>query len=138
VLFRRRRNEAQPVVLPSLDRLSGLIERVVELVDAVGDPTPVPAPEPVAEPPREAQAVEQPAAAGLVSDRGWVAFVASPHGYRLVEGHGGVPELSDVVELEGGAFRVVKVGPSPLPGDRRRCAYVNGEEPPREDRTSDA
>ena len=40
-------------MLPSLDRLSGLIERVVELVDAVGETKPVPAPEPLAEPPEQ-------------------------------------------------------------------------------------
>jgi len=36
-LWRRRRQEqaAPQVVLPSLDRLAGLIERVVELVDEV-------------------------------------------------------------------------------------------------------
>jgi hypothetical protein len=137
VLFRRRRSETQPVVLPSLDRLSGLIERVVELVDAVGDTTTVPSPEPVAEPPQEAHAVEEPVATDPAVDAGWIAFVSSPHGYRLVEGPGGVPGAGDVVELDDGSFRVVKVGPSPLPGDRRRCAYLTGEEPPEADRTPD-
>jgi hypothetical protein len=33
---------------------------------------------------------------------------------------------------------VLKLGPSPLPGDRRLCAYVTGEEPPAAERTSDA
>lgn len=129
---RGRKGVAQQVVLPSLDRLSGLIERVVELVDAVGDANDVPAPEPVAEPPQDAPA----AAAGEPS--GWVAFVSSAHGYRLVEGAGEVPVQGATIELEGARYRVSRVGPSPLPGDRRRCIYVEGEEPRAEGRTSDA
>jgi hypothetical protein len=122
---------AQQVVLPSLDRLSGLIERVVELVDAVADTTPVPAPEPVAEPPQDAPATARTAPGG------WVAFTSHPHGYRLVELDGAAPTAGDTVELEGVLHRVVKVGPSPLPGDRRRCAYVE-EEGPAEAGTTDA
>lgn len=119
-------------MLPSLDRLSGLIERVVELVDAVGETKPVPAPEPLAEPPRDA-----PVAAGSPA-AGWVAFVSSPQGYRLVDGAGAVPATGASVELEGAPHVVVRVGRSPLPGDSRRCVYVAGEEPRGADRTSDA
>jgi hypothetical protein len=124
----------QPVVLPSLDRLSGLIERVVELVDAVGDAKSVPAPEPVPEAPAEGPATP---AAGPAA-RGWVAFVSSPHGYRLHEGPGPLPGVGSTVAVEGAPHRVVKVGPSPLPGDARRCAYLAGEERPEGERTSDA
>ena len=131
--FRRRRNDDDTVVLPSLDRLSGLIERVVELVDAVGDAKQVPAPEPVAEPPREALEPAPPAAGAAV---GWVAFVHSPHGYRLVDGPGAAPARGELVELEGARYRVVKVARSPLPDDRRRCAYLEGEEPQEADRSS--
>jgi hypothetical protein len=130
-MLRRRRTSLQPVVLPSLDRLSGLIERVVELVDAVGDAKTVPAPEPVPEAPAEA-----PAAVGV--ERGWVAFVASPHGYRLLDGPGPLPAVGATILLDGAPHRVGKVGPSPLPGDSRRCAYLTGEELPEGDRTSDA
>ena len=133
-MLRRRRSQLQPVVLPSLDRLSGLIERVVELVDAVGDTKAVPAPEPVAEPPREA--AEEPEPAAVESE--WLAFVSSAHGYRLHERPGPLPVVGATLVLEDTPHRVVKVGPSPLPGDRRRCAYLAGEEPPEADRTSDA
>jgi hypothetical protein len=129
-VLRRRRSQLQPVVLPSLDRLSGLIERVVELVDAVGDAKSVPAPEPVAEAPFAPLA--EPAAPD------WVAFVSSPHGYRLLEGQGPLPAVGSAVALDDAPHRVVKVGPSPFPGDARRCAYLEGEEQPEADRTSDA
>jgi hypothetical protein len=102
---------------------------VVELVDAVGDAKTVPGPEPVPEAPAEA-----PAAAG--TERGWLAFVASPHGYRLQDGTGALPAAGTTIELEGVAYAVTKVGPSPLPGDARRCAYLSGEERPEPDRTS--
>lgn len=46
--------------------------------------------------------------------RSHLVFARSAGGYRLVEGDGPPPE-------PGG--RVLRVGPSPLPGDRRRCAY---------------
>ena len=118
-------------MLPSLDRLSGLIERVVELVDAVGETPPAPGPEPPPAPP--AQTATPPAAAA-----GWVAFLSSPHGYRLVEGEGEVPRAGAPLELEGATHHVVRVGRSPLPGDARRCVYLAGEEPQVEGRTSDA
>jgi hypothetical protein len=103
---------------------------VVELVDAVGDTKAVPAPEPVAEAPQEVPATSVPT--------DWVAFVASAHGYRLHEGPGQLPAVGTTIELEQVPYRVLKVGPSPLPGDARRCAFLTGEEPPEADRTSDA
>jgi hypothetical protein len=133
--FRRRHSE-DSAVLPSLDRLSGLIERMVELVEAIGETKAVPAPEPVAEPPREVGAAAAPV--GEAQAAGWVAFVSSPQGYRLVDCPGSSPARGEAVELDGGTFTVVKVARSPLPGDPRRCAYVAGEEPPTRDRTSDA
>ncbi len=125
MLWRRRRSPP-PVILPSLDRLSGLIERVVELVDAVAV-APVPAPEPVPEPRAEVAEVKG----------GWIAFVSSPAGYRIVERDGPAPARGDARQLEGGSHRVLLVGPSPLPGDRRRCAYVEREEPPDPERSPD-
>jgi len=153
-LLRRRTKQelAPPVVLPSLDRLAGLIERVVELVDEVaGAPAanskrPGPAPpappappqvlEPVAPPP-----VVQPqpaAAAAPAAEQGWLAFVPSPDGYALVPRPGSLPVPGDLLHLDGGVFRVLRYAPSPLPGDRRRCAVVAREEPPEPERTSDA
>ena len=110
-------------MLPSLDRLSGLVERVVELVEAVGDAAPDTRP----------QAAPKTVGGGL-----WVAFVSSPHGYRLHDGAGAAPERGGLLELDGVPHRVLKIGPSPLPTDPRRCLYVEREEPQRPERTSDA
>lgn len=126
---RGRRQVAQQVALPSLDRLSALIERVVELVEAVGE----------SQPTDDGGAATERASAPPPA-AGWVAFVSSAHGYRLVEDEGGVPRAGASIELEGASHRVVRVGRSPLPGDRRRCLYleVEGEEQRPEGRTSDA
>ena len=51
-------------------------------------------------------------------------FVWTPGGYELVERDGGPPEVGAEVEVADRRERVTKVGPSPLPGDRRRCAYL--------------
>ena len=125
-LFRRRR---QPplVLLPSLDRLAELIERVVALLDQVSL-----APEPA--PPEKI--VSQQHNPGPAAD-GWVAFVPSPEGYGLLQRDGPPPDRGAALELEGGVFLVLRLGPSPLPGDRRRCAFVEREEPTPAERTFD-
>jgi len=129
---RRRRRVPPPVLLPSLDRLSELIERVVVLLDQVAlAPEQRPARE---EPTREVvlpQHNPEP-----VSD-GWVAFVASPDGYRLLDRDGPPSVGGAVLELDGDAFVVLRLGPSPLPGDRRRCAFLERKEPPSAERTFD-
>ena len=132
-LWRRRIQSASPVVLPSLDRLAGLIDRVVELVDAVAV-TPVPAPEPVPEPPREGQLEASPDS----RPTGWIAFVSSPTGYRIVDRDGVLPSRGETMELEDGRYVVLRHGPSPLPGDTRSCAYLAREEPPEPERSLDA
>ena len=117
---RRRRRQPLPVLLPSLDRLAELIERVVALLDQVSL-APVSAP-----PDREERLVlnqHNPEPAD-----GWVAFVHSPDGYRLLQRDGPPPALGAAVELDDGAFLVLSLGPSPLPGDRRRCAFVESRE----------
>ena len=53
-----------------------------------------------------------------------VLFVPAAGGYTLVEREGVAPEAGDVVELDGGRYVVRRHGPSPLPGPRRRCAYL--------------
>ncbi len=53
-----------------------------------------------------------------------VLFVPSANGYTLLEQDGAAPEAGDVVELDGGRFVVRRLGPSPLPCPRRRCAYL--------------
>ena len=56
-----------------------------------------------------------------------VLFISQPTFYGLLERDGRVPELGSEVILSDSAeghYRVCKVGPSPLPGDRRRCAFL--------------
>ena len=43
---------------------------------------------------------------------------------RLRERDGDVPGVGDTVEEGEQRLRVTKVAPSPLPGDSRRCAYL--------------
>lgn len=115
-------------MLPSLDRLAGLIERVVELVDEVSG-APAGAPERPTEPQRALPAA--------TADGSWLAFVPSPHGYTLVDCPGSLPTRGDEVDLDGVRYRVLRHAPSPLPGDGRRCAVVEREEPSEPDRTLD-
>lgn len=58
------------------------------------------------------------------SEAAHVLFVPSATGYTLVERDGVAPEAGDVVDVDGASFVVRRHGPSPLPGPRRRCAYL--------------
>jgi len=53
-----------------------------------------------------------------------VLFVWTPNGYEFQERDGDVPQVGVEVEEPNGRFVVTKVAPSPLPGDDRRCAYL--------------
>ena len=135
--FRRRRRQAQ-LDLSALDGLSDLVERIVALLpeqprrqkpEPVQVEVRVPAPEPPPDPmPEPVERAAEPAP---------ILFVASPSGYRLLESAGPAPSRGDRVELADGSFRVLRLGPSPLPGDRRRCAFLEREEPSAEARTPD-
>jgi hypothetical protein len=75
---------------------------------------------------REAELAEREAAAPTLRDETEpveLAFVPGKH-YALVELDASplTPGLALAVEAEG--FVVSRVGPSPLPGDTRRCAYL--------------
>jgi len=55
----------------------------------------------------------------------YLLFVSKPTGYELRERDGDPPSIGEVVEEEeDGRMRVSKIAPSPLPGDSRRCAYL--------------
>ena len=56
---------------------------------------------------------------------GHLLFVWKPSGYELVEQDGDAPMVGDQVEFDGQQLRVIKLAPSPLPGDRRACAYLS-------------
>jgi hypothetical protein len=51
-------------------------------------------------------------------------FVWTTNGYELREREGDPPGVGEQVEEDETALTVVKVAPSPLPGDSRRCAYL--------------
>jgi hypothetical protein len=55
---------------------------------------------------------------------GHLLFVSKPSGYELREQDGDAPQLGTSVEQDGETLRVTKLAPSPLPGDRRQCAYL--------------
>jgi len=55
---------------------------------------------------------------------GYLLFVSRPTGYELRERDGEPPSVGDVVDEEDGRMRVSKLAPSPLPGDLRRCVYL--------------
>jgi hypothetical protein len=54
----------------------------------------------------------------------YLLFVWKPSGYELQEREGEPPAIGDEIEENGNRQVVSKVGPSPLPGDSRRCAYL--------------
>ena len=51
-------------------------------------------------------------------------FVWKTSGYELREEAGDAPAVGSEVEQDGERLRVIKVAPSPLPGDKRACAYL--------------
>jgi hypothetical protein len=55
---------------------------------------------------------------------GHLLFVWKPTGYELRERDGDLPSLGAQVEEDGVQLQVTKIGPSPLPGDARRCAFT--------------
>jgi hypothetical protein len=54
----------------------------------------------------------------------YLLFVWKPTGYELRERDGQLPSVGSVVELEEGRMQVNRLAASPLPGDDRRCAYL--------------
>ena len=54
----------------------------------------------------------------------YLVFVCKPTGYELHEREGQPPPVGKEVEENGHRLVVAKVAPSPLPGDSRRCAYL--------------
>jgi hypothetical protein len=60
-----------------------------------------------------------------MAENGHLLFVGKTTGYELRDAEGDAPEPGATVELDGdGSYWVSKVGPSPRPGDGRRCAYL--------------
>jgi hypothetical protein len=61
-----------------------------------------------------------------MADDTHLLFVWTTKGYELREEQGTMPGVGDSVETDGKSLRVYKVAPSPLPGDTRTCAYLQG------------
>jgi hypothetical protein len=59
-----------------------------------------------------------------MSANGYLVFISKPTGYELRERQGDPPSVGQEIEDDGARLRVSKIGPSPLPGDRRLCAYL--------------
>jgi hypothetical protein len=55
---------------------------------------------------------------------GHLLFVWSSSGGTLHQRDGDVPAVGSTVEANEMLLRISKIGPSPLPGDRRLCAYT--------------
>jgi hypothetical protein len=55
---------------------------------------------------------------------GHLLFLWSPSGWTLQERQGDAPSVGATVQDGERTLRVSKVGPSPLPGDRRPCAFT--------------
>ncbi len=61
---------------------------------------------------------------GQPQQRTHLRFVWTTNGYELRERVGEPPAVGEEVEESEKRLRVTKVAPSPLPGDVRRCAYL--------------
>lgn len=55
---------------------------------------------------------------------GWLLFVSKPTGYELRDREGDPPSVGEEVEDGGVRLVISKIGPSPLPGDHRPCAFT--------------
>ena len=55
----------------------------------------------------------------------YLLFVWKTSGYELREREGDAPTVGAEVEQDGELLRVTKIAPSPLPGDKRQCAYLS-------------
>lgn len=55
----------------------------------------------------------------------YLLFVSKPTGYELMAREGEPPAIGSTVELDGvGRYLVSRISPSPLPQDKRPCAYL--------------
>jgi DNA repair exonuclease SbcCD ATPase subunit len=68
--------------------------------------------------------VEPETAPGTTGDREYVAVVLREGRYAIVTRDDGPPALGMELDVDGAVFRVVRLAGSPLPDDRRRCAFT--------------
>ena len=81
------------------------VERLEQALGIAPEPKPEPEPEPE-----------------VIGDH--LLFAWTPNGYALHDGLGDVPAVGSRVNVNGHEYAVVKLARSPLPGDERRCAYL--------------
>ena len=65
----------------------------------------------------------------MANESGYLLFISKPSGYELAERDGKPPAPGSEVSVDddgGGRYVVAKIGASPLPGDDRPCAYLQG------------
>jgi len=146
--FRRRRRQLSldlASLEQSLDRLMELVETILGLIPELvagrdvnprapnavpaSNPAPAPTPAPAPNPAPASNPAPEPEAEGVV------LFVGGPSGYRMLERDGLPPPRGSELQLEGERYVVLRLGPSPLPGDRRRCAFLERQELPPVERT---
>jgi hypothetical protein len=70
-----------------------------------------------------------PVEAVLPPEEEHLLFLPTGGSYRLVRLDGPPPSPGDEIAHESFHYRVIRIGPSPLPGDRRRCAYADRIDP---------
>lgn len=109
--------EAGAALHRSIERLGAAI------VDDGDDATAEQSAEPEAEPEPEPVPVREPVP---VHNGLFLAFVPNGSGYSLQELNGFAPVVGEAVPVadRDGEFVVTRIGRSPLPLDRRRCAYL--------------
>jgi hypothetical protein len=99
----RRIEEAADAKAAEVERLEQELARVEH--DAAPEPEPEPDPEPA-----------------VIGD--FLLFAWAPHGYALHQGCGDPPAVGSRLLVNGHDYAVSKLARSPLPGDERRCAYL--------------
>ena len=61
----------------------------------------------------------------MASESGHCLCVSKPTGYELLDREGEPPAVGSTVDLDGqGSWVVNRISQSPLPQDRRPCAYL--------------
>lgn len=59
-----------------------------------------------------------------MAENGYLLFISKPTGYELLQRVGTIPGVGEEIEEDETRLRVTKIAASPLPGDQRRCAYL--------------
>jgi hypothetical protein len=58
---------------------------------------------------------------------GHILFFSTPDGYEIIEADEPPPPIDQLLLLDAGCYRVLRVGRSPFPLDRRPCLFLDAE-----------